>query len=70
MAGIRTILPFTVLAGLVALSSGCVVHEHDRGDAAAAHEEGYREGYYDREHNRYYHDNAWHDCVVNDPYCR
>ena len=69
MAGIRTILSHTFLVGLVALSSGCVIHEHDRSDAAA-HEEGYREGYFDREHNRYYHENAWHDCVVNDPYCR
>jgi hypothetical protein len=70
MAAARKILPFTLLAGLVALSSGCVIHEHDHGSEAAAREEGYREGYYDREHNRYYHDNAWHDCIVNDPYCR
>lgn len=61
---------YTFLVGIVALSSGCVIHTHDRPNDAAAREEGYREGYYDREHNRYYHENAWHDCVVNDPYCR
>jgi hypothetical protein len=68
MAGIRTFISFTMLIGLAALGSGCVVHEHDRGDADAR-QEAYREGYYDSQHNRYYHDNAWHDCIVNDPYC-
>ncbi len=69
MAGIRTILSHAFLFGLVAFSSGCVVHEvHDHG-GAAAREEGYREGYYDREHNRYYHENAWHECLEHDPYC-
>jgi len=43
MAGTRTILSHTFLLGLVALSSGCVIHERG-GDAAR--EEGYREGYY------------------------
>ena len=70
MAGIRTIFSSTVLVGLVALGSGCVVHEHDSGYSGQAHEESYREGYYDREHHRYYHENKWHDCVVDDPYCR
>jgi hypothetical protein len=51
----------------VALSSGCVIHE--RG-GSEAREEGYREGYYDREHNRYYHEHSWHDCLEHDPYCR
>ncbi len=66
MTGKHTILCHAVLASLVALSSGCVVHE----GSSAAREEGYREGYYDREHNRYYHENSWHECMANDPYCR
>jgi hypothetical protein len=64
--------PFAAL-GLVPLFlclSGCFVHtrevvHHD--DTAYA--EGYKEGYYDREHNRWWHDNAWHDCDVNDIHC-
>jgi hypothetical protein len=28
-----------------------------------------REGYFDRDHHRYYHENAWHDCVERDPHC-
>ena len=66
MAATRMILSHAVLFGLVALSSGCVIHE--RG-GAEAREEGYREGYYDREHNRYYHEHSWHECMEHDPYC-
>lgn len=66
MAGKHMILSHAVLFGLMALSSGCVVHE----SSSAAREEGYREGYYDRDHHRYYHEHAWHECVENDPYCR
>jgi hypothetical protein len=63
----HTVFCHAALIGLVTLSSGCVVHE---GSSSAAREEGYREGYYDREHSRYYHDKSWHDCLANDPYCR
>jgi hypothetical protein len=63
----RTILSHTFLLGLMALSSGCVVHD---GGGAAAREEAYRDGYYDREHNRYYHEHSWHECLEHDPYCR
>jgi hypothetical protein len=66
MAGLRTV-SYTFLLGLATLGSGCVVHEHDPG--YASRQEAYRDGYYDAEHKRYYHDNAWHDCVVDDPYC-
>ena len=66
MAGKHTILSHAVLVGLVALSSGCVIHER----SGEAREEGYREGYYDREHSRYYHEHSWHECRENDPYCR
>jgi hypothetical protein len=56
------------LAALMMCFSGCVVHEHE-----AAHDgsyaQGYKEGYYDREHNRYWHDKTWHDCVEHDVHC-
>ncbi|HTV96662.1 MAG TPA: hypothetical protein VME42_11680 [Steroidobacteraceae bacterium] len=44
------------LAGLVAVAAACVVTT--------------REGYWDRDHHRYWHDHAWHDCVANDVHCR
>jgi hypothetical protein len=67
MAGIRTILSHSFILGLLALSSGCVIHE--RGGGSEAREQAYREGYYDREHNRYYHEHTWHECMEHDPYC-
>ena len=57
-----------VLAALMMGLSGCVVHDrdvvHDGGYA-----QGYKEGYYDREHNRYWHDETWHECSVDDTHC-
>jgi hypothetical protein len=57
-----------ILTALVMGLSGCVVHDrevvHDGGYA-----QGYKEGYYDREHNRYWHEQAWHDCVEHDEHC-
>jgi len=47
--------------GLVSLSTGCII---------AGPREGYREGYYDRDHHRYYHEHAWHECTEHDNYCR
>ncbi len=48
--------------------TGCVVHDrevvHDGG-----YSQGYKEGYYDREHNRWWHEQAWHDCAENDVHC-
>lgn len=54
-----------LLLGLMLFASGCVVHSGGSGYA-----EGYREGYWDRDHSRYWHENAWHDCVENDIHCR
>lgn len=65
MAGIRSIFSHTLILGLVALSSGCIIHDHGGGPR----EESYREGYYDREHNRYYHEHGWHECMERDSYC-
>jgi hypothetical protein len=28
------------------------------------------EGYYDRDHHRYYHEHGWHDCGEHNDYCR
>ena len=44
------------LLGLIAFASACVVSTP-------------REGYYDHDHHRYYHENAWHECVEHDPFC-
>jgi hypothetical protein len=48
------------LLGLVVLVSACVVEPR----------EGYREGYYDRDHHRYYHERGWHECGEHDEHCR
>jgi hypothetical protein len=42
---------------LVALASACVAEEP-------------RDGFYDHEHQRYYHEHSWHDCGERDNYCR
>jgi hypothetical protein len=46
----------SVLLGLIAFASACVVEP--------------REGYWDRDHNRYYHEHGWHGCGPGDNYCR
>lgn len=57
-----------VSAALMVCLSGCVIHDretvHDGNYA-----QGYQEGYYDREHHRYWHEKAWHDCVEHDEHC-
>jgi len=57
MHNIHRIIRGGLLLGLAALVAGCVVAP-------------YREGYYDRDHHRYWHDHAWHDCVEHDDHCR
>ena len=44
------------LVALITLASACVVAP--------------REGYYDGDHHRYYHENSWHDCGERDEHCR
>jgi hypothetical protein len=44
------------LLGLIVFASACVVAP--------------REGYWDHDHHRYYHENAWHDCGDRDEHCR
>jgi hypothetical protein len=48
-------ITLALLLGLTLLASGCVVEP--------------REGYYDRDHHRWYHEHAWHDCVERDEHC-
>jgi hypothetical protein len=62
MRNIQSIFRGGILLGLIALSSACVV-------AGPGYHEGYREGYYDSGHHRYYHENAWHDCGERDEHC-
>ena len=46
------------LMGLIAITSGCIV-------------ESPREGYYDRDHHRYFREHRWHECGERDgEYCR
>jgi hypothetical protein len=44
------------LLALIAIASGCVVAEP-------------RDGYWDHEHNRWYHDHTWHECGDRDEHC-
>lgn len=61
MINTLNILRSGILLGLIAMSTACVVAE--------PREEGYREGYYDRDHHRYYHEHGWHDCGERDEHC-
>ena len=45
-----------LLLGVMLLAPGCVVEP--------------REGYYDHDHQRWWHEHAWHDCVPDDSHCR
>lgn len=44
-----------LLVGAILLASGCVVEP--------------REGYYDHEHHRWYHEHAWVVCHDRDEHC-
>jgi hypothetical protein len=55
----KRVVPSSLLLGLIGLSlSGCVVEP--------------REGYYDRDHHRYYHEHRWRECGDRDwdDHCR
>jgi hypothetical protein len=47
----------SLLLALIALASACVAEEP-------------RDGFYDQQHQRYYHAHEWHDCGERDNYCR
>lgn len=64
----KSITRLSCLLSLIALLASCVWVPHDRGgysDDGGYHDQ-YREGYYDRDHNRYYHDHRWHQCRDRD----
>jgi hypothetical protein len=57
MTNTQQVLRGSFLMGLIALASACVVAEP-------------REGYYDRDHHRYYQEHGWRDCRDHDDRCR
>jgi hypothetical protein len=56
-----------LLLGLIvcACTAGCYVVPQGGHEQA-----GRQEGYYDRDHNRYWHEQAWHACTGNEDACR
>jgi hypothetical protein len=55
MTNIKSIAKSSILLGLIGLALGCVAMP--------------REGYYDGNNHRYYHENAWHACTDRDEHC-
>ncbi len=55
MINTMRIVKSTFILGLIGLAMGCVVEP--------------TEGYYDRDHHRYYHEHVWHECGDRDGYC-
>ena len=57
MLGKKSIVAGAILVSSMVLvqTSGCVVET--------------REGYYDREHHRYWHEHTWHECLEHDEHC-
>ncbi len=55
------VLKFAILIGLAALASGCII---------APDAPRYHDGYYDHEHERYWHGGGWHPCEERREYCR
>lgn len=49
-------IAFLALLGLSLLVSACVIEP--------------REGSYDRDHHRWYHEHGWRDCGDRDEHCR
>jgi hypothetical protein len=57
MTNVQGLIRGSFLVGLIAMASACVVAEP-------------REGYYDRDHHRYYREHTWHECEEHGEYCR
>jgi hypothetical protein len=57
MQTIKHIALSALILATLASTTACVVAEP-------------REGYYDRDQHRYYHERAWHECSGHDEYCR
>lgn len=58
-----------VFTALVMGLSGCVTHDREVVHDSGSYAQGYKEGYYDRDHHRYWSEAAWHDCVEHDVHC-
>ncbi len=56
MNKLQRVAQSSVVVAVILLATGCVIEPRD--------------SYYDREHNRYYHDHTWHDCGEHDDHCR
>jgi hypothetical protein len=56
MTSTQSIFRAGIMLGLISLSTACVVA-------------GPREGTYDSNQHRYYHENTWHDCGERDEHC-
>ncbi|HEX4152131.1 MAG TPA: hypothetical protein VHY75_07985 [Steroidobacteraceae bacterium] len=56
MRTIKRIARGSVLLTLISIAAGCLVAEP-------------REGYWDHDHHRYYHDHNWHECGDRDEHC-
>lgn len=57
MQTIKHIALSALILATLAATTGCVVAEP-------------REGYWDRDHHRYYHEHVWRDCGERGEYCR
>ena len=57
MRTLKRIARGSVLLTLISIAAGCLVAEP-------------REGYWDHDHHRYYHDHTWHECGDRDEHCR
>jgi hypothetical protein len=59
MTNAQGLIRGSFLVGLIAFASACVVAEP-------------REGFYDRDHHRYYREHTWHECTEHEhsEYCR
>jgi hypothetical protein len=58
MSAIRYIARVSCVISLFAMLAGCIVAPG-----------GYREGYYDHSHHRWWHNHGWVDCGGGDPHC-
>jgi hypothetical protein len=56
MNSVQNLAKSGIALALVLFASACVVAP--------------REGYYDRDHHRYYHEHGWHECTERGEYCR
>jgi hypothetical protein len=58
-----------ILSGLIAMSIGGCHRGPPHGAAPPAAGEP-REGFWDRENNRWWHEHSWHACDAHEPHCR